>query len=53
MTPLEKLNKARELILEVEIDLVNEKGFCPYEIGYTLRKLDEAINQFKILYKDK
>lgn len=45
MTPLEKLLHARELILEVEDQLIKEKRFCPYEIGYTLRKLDEAINQ--------
>ena len=45
MTSLEKLLKARELILEVEEQLLNEKGFCPYEVGYALRKLDEAIDQ--------
>ena len=45
MTSLEKLLKARELILEAEDKLINEKGFCPYEVGYALRKLDEAINQ--------
>lgn len=47
MGPVEKLEMARELILEVEIQLIQEKGFCPYEIGFTLRKLDEAINQVK------
>ena len=46
-TFIEKLTKARDLILEVELDLINEKRFCPYEIGFTLRKLDEAINQLK------
>lgn len=46
---VEKLVKARDLILEVEDDLINEKRFCPYEIGFTLRKLDEAINQLKEL----
>ena len=44
---VEKLLKARELILEVESDLIEEQRFCPYEIGFTLRKLDEAINQLK------
>ncbi|MEI7475241.1 MAG: hypothetical protein WCK67_10750 [bacterium] len=43
MTNLEKLEKAKELIMEVEIDLIETKGFCPYEIGFTLRKLEEAI----------
>lgn len=45
MTSLEKLLKARSLLLEAEEQLINEKGFCPYELGYALRKLDEAINQ--------
>lgn len=44
---IEKLTKAQDLILEVEEDLIKEKKFCPYEIGFTLRKLDEAINQLK------
>jgi len=44
---VEKLTKARDLILEVEDDLIKEKRFCPYEVGFTLRKLDEAINQLK------
>lgn len=47
MTPLEKLIKARDLILEAEDDIINGKGSCPYEIGFTLRKLDEAINALK------
>lgn len=50
MNPLEKLMKARELLVEAEDQLIREKGFCPYEIGFTLRKLDEAINQFKNEY---
>lgn len=44
---VEKLTRARNLILEVENELIKDKKFCPYEIGYTLRKLDEAINQLK------
>lgn len=43
MNDLEKLLKAKELIMEVEINLIKTKGFCPYEVGFTLRKLDEAI----------
>ena len=43
----EKLIKAKELILKVEEELIEEKRFCPYEIGFTLRKLDEAINHLK------
>jgi hypothetical protein len=44
---VEKLIKARDLILEAEEDLIKAKKFCPYEVGFTLRKLDEAINQLK------
>lgn len=44
---VEKLTRARDLILEVENELIKEKKFCPYEVGFTLRKLDEAINQLK------
>lgn len=44
---VEKLTRARNLILEAENELIKDKKFCPYEVGYTLRKLDEAINQLK------
>jgi len=47
MTPLEKLEKARELLLEAEAELIKEKGSCPYEIGFTLRNLNDAIVQLK------
>jgi len=44
---IEKLLEARALILEVEDELIMAQKFCPYEIGFTLRKLDEAIHQLK------
>lgn len=47
MTPLEKLEQAKELLIEAETELINDKGSCPYEIGFTLRNLDEAINHLK------
>jgi hypothetical protein len=47
MTPLEKLEQAKKLLIEAEADLLNEQGSCPYEIGFTLRNLDEAINHLK------
>jgi hypothetical protein len=46
---LEKLEKARDLILEVEQGLLDSKNFCPYEIGFTLRKLEESINLIKTM----
>lgn len=45
MRPLEKLIMAKELLLEAEIQLINESGKCPYELGFTLRKIEEAIEQ--------
>jgi len=47
MTPLEKLEKARELLIEVEAELIEKERSCPYEIGFTLRNLDDAISQLK------
>lgn len=46
MTKLEKLQKARELIMEVEDECIEDKGYCPYEIGYTLRNLEKTIELF-------
>lgn len=47
MTNLEKLEEAKRIIMEVEIDLINQIGYCPYEIGFTLRKLEEAIESVR------
>lgn len=47
MTNLEKLEEAKRIIMEVEIDLIHQMGYCPYEIGFTLRKLEEAIESIK------
>ncbi len=47
MTPLEKLEQARELLIEAEAELLKENGSCPYEIGFTLRNLDDAITHLK------
>lgn len=50
-SPLENLLKAKELMLEAEETLINEKKFCPYEIGFTLRRLEEAIEKLAELEK--
>ena len=47
MEYLDKLKQAKELIINAESILISEKGFCPYEIGYSLRSLDEAIKQLE------
>lgn len=44
---LDKLVTARQLLLEVEEELIQQRKFCPYEVGNALNKIDEAINQFK------
>lgn len=47
MDYIEKLNQAKELLLQAESILITEKGFCPYEIGYSLRSLDQALEQLQ------
>lgn len=42
-TSLDKLIRANELIMEVEQELLDRNKFVPYEIGNTLRCLEEAI----------
>ena len=44
-TAVDKLIRARDLIKEVENELIDVTKFCPYEVGYTLRSLDDAIRQ--------
>ncbi len=48
-TSLDKLIRANELIMEVEQELLDKSGFCPYEIGNTLRNLEEAIVRIQTL----
>lgn len=47
MKPIEKLLEAKKIIESVEEQLLEKKGFCPYEIGFTLRNLDDAIKFFE------
>ena len=44
MDKLEKLKQAKELLLQVENEFIREKSFCPYEIGFCIRTLNEAID---------
>lgn len=46
MEVIEKLNEAKKILEEVEETLLEKKGFCPYEIGFTLRHLEDAIKFF-------
>lgn len=47
MDYLEKLKLAKDLMLEAESILITEKGICPYEIGFALRSLEEALKQLE------
>jgi hypothetical protein len=49
MNKIEKLLAARQLLHEVEAEFLEERRSCPYEIGFTLRNLDEAIEAVKNL----
>lgn len=46
-TAVDKLIRANELILEVEQELLDKNKFVPYEIGNTLRCLEEAVMQIQ------
>ncbi|MDD3150813.1 MAG: hypothetical protein PHV68_08250 [Candidatus Gastranaerophilales bacterium] len=47
MNIIEKVEKARELLLEAEDDLIIEKGFCLYELGFTIKNIEETIKVLK------
>ncbi len=49
---LERLQQAKSLILEVEDELIKQKGFCPYEVGHALRKIDDAILELQNILTD-
>jgi hypothetical protein len=44
MNNLEKLFEAKKMIMEVELDLIGQIGYSPYEMGYVLRSLEDAID---------
>ena len=48
-TAIDKLIRANQLILEVEEELLEKSKFVPYEIGNTLRCLEEAVVQIKAM----
>jgi len=47
MNPLEKLNEAKKIIEELEANLLETKGRCPYEIGFVLNRIEDAIKLFE------
>ncbi len=52
-TAVDKLIRANELILEVEQELLVKNKFVPYEIGNTLRCLEQAVIQVQKIEKGK
>jgi hypothetical protein len=47
MTPVEKLYQAKQLVLDVEKEMLDSHRFCPYEIAYAIKSLDDAVNFFE------
>lgn len=48
MDCIEMLKEAKKLLVEAESALITEKGFCPYELGYSLRSLDATIEKLEL-----
>lgn len=47
MDYMEKLIQALELLAQAESILITQKGFCPYEIGFAMRSLQDAIDHLQ------
>lgn len=44
---IEKLEQAKKLMEELEAELLETKGLCPYEIGFVINRIDDAIKFFE------
>lgn len=44
---IEKLEQAKKIIQELEAELLEKKGICPYEVGFVINRLDDAIKFFQ------
>ncbi len=47
MNEIEKLQEAKKIIETLEAELLETKGFCPYEIGFVINRIDDAIKFFE------
>lgn len=47
MNEIEKLEQAKKIIEELEAELLETKGFCPYEVGFVINRIDDAIKFFE------
>ncbi|MFA6989494.1 MAG: hypothetical protein WC197_05435 [Candidatus Gastranaerophilaceae bacterium] len=52
MEKLEKMTNAKNLIMEVEQECIDQIGYSPYELGYALRSLEDAIELVKKLTRE-
>lgn len=44
---IEKLEQAKKLMEELEAELLETKGLCPYEVGFVINRIDDAIKFFE------
>lgn len=44
---IEKLEQAKKLMEELEAELLEKKGLCPYEVGFVINRIDDAIKFFE------
>lgn len=40
----QKIVAAKELLIEAETELIDTKGFCPYEVGFCIRNIEDALS---------
>lgn len=44
---IEKLQQAKQIIQGLETELIETKGFCPYEVGFVINRIDDAVKFFE------
>jgi hypothetical protein len=44
---IEKLLQAKKIVQELEAELLEEKGICPYEVGFIINRIDDAVKFFE------
>ncbi len=44
---IEKLQQAKKIVQELEAELLDAKGICPYEVGFVINRIDDAIKFFE------
>jgi len=44
---IEKLEEAKKIVEKLEAELLESKGICPYEIGFVINRIEDAIKFFQ------